>query len=110
MLLIDYSKSHFGSSEVFSKFYNALPLTEKFYTEKHKVRHVGFKNIKIKYKYGNREMNEKEECNLEVSFDDTFKIENHLSIVSMTNEMIGSIVRNVISRKDKVFWRYIKPL
>ena len=41
-----------------------------------------------------------EECNVGVSFDDTFKADNHiLSIVSRVNKMISWMVRNFISRE-----------
>ena len=52
-----------------------------------------------------------ENCNPEVGFDDTFKVDNHiLSIVLRANGMIGWVIRNFISSKANFVPKICKTL
>ena len=57
--------------------------------------HIGSKIIKINYELSNGEIKKvNEECDLGISFNDTFKADNHiLSIVLRANQLIGLVGR-----------------
>ena len=54
----------------------------RFNMEKCKVLHIGSRNIKIEHKLGQWKITKgNEKCDLGVGFDDSFKVDNHISSI-----------------------------
>ena len=80
----------------------------KYKKGKCKELHIGSQNMKVEYKWSNREIKKvNEECNLGIGFDNTFKADNYiLLVVSRANGKIKWMVRNFISREANVLKIY----